>query len=80
MGDVDFMLWSRIKIEILLSKLEELDRECQYLNDILANTNLSQDDEIYTLTILTKLYDVRLWCLARLKMLMNSRFMVFLEH
>ena len=80
MGDVNFMLWSRIKIEILLSKLEELDRECQYLNDILANTNLSQDDEIYTLTILTKLYDVRLWCLARLNMLMNSRFMVFLEH
>jgi len=80
MGDVDFMLWSRIKIEILLSKLEELDRECQYLNDILANTNLSQDDEIYTLTILTKLYDVRLWCLARLKILTNSRFMFFLEH
>ena len=79
MGDVNFMAWSRIKIEMLLLKLQELDNECNYISDIVAHTDLSEDEEMCALTILTELYDVRIWCLARLKMLIDSRFNVFLE-
>jgi len=80
MGDVNFLFRSRVKIQMLLAKLRELDAECKFVNEILAQNELSDDEEIHSLTILTQLYDVRIMCLARLKVLINSRFKMFAEN
>ena len=73
MGDVNYLFHSKSKIDNLLKKLEILKLFCDTLIKMIDELNFPSDEEIDALTFLSELYDERLICLARLKLIMTSR-------
>ena len=73
MGDVNYLFHSIRKTNALKMHLNQLQIYCEVIKQHLDEHEYSFDEEICGLTVLMDLYEKRLSCLERLKLLMNSR-------
>lgn len=80
MGDSNYLLHSTRKISDLKYELQLLNIICEILKTLMNDVSFSPDQEIDALSFLNEMYDVRLICLERLKLLMLARLQVVTEN